>query len=90
MGETCSLTFVCEGVVSETESHSSVGKQQAGDYLWKEEVFTFSDGTQPKVLKEFVDLIVGPLYIFSEKLWCWWEVLDSWKKINTVSVFNKG
>lgn len=65
-----------------------MGKQQVGDYLWKEEVFTFSDGTRPKVLKELVDLIVGPLYrdIFSEKLSCWWDVLDSWKKINTISV----
>ncbi|GAB0179367.1 mitochondrial enolase superfamily member 1 [Grus japonensis] len=48
------------------------------------------DGIHPRVLKELVDVIVGPLSIIFQQTWESGEVPVDWKLANVVPIFKKG
>ncbi|XP_063189358.1 uncharacterized protein LOC134514900 isoform X2 [Chroicocephalus ridibundus] len=48
------------------------------------------DGMHPRVLRELVEVIAGPLSIIFERSWRTGEVPGDWRKANVTPVFKKG
>ncbi|KFV96106.1 hypothetical protein N327_11049, partial [Fulmarus glacialis] len=48
------------------------------------------DGIHPRVLKELVDVMAGPLSIIYQRFWESGEVPADWKLANVIPIYKKG